>query len=280
MRIGAHYSVAGSLEGAVRSARAAGANTMQIFTASPRMWRASRPGAEDIKRLKAARAECDVAPLVSHANYLINLASADETIRGKSILAFREELLRCILMGVDYLVVHPGNYKDQPLEAAIGAAALALADAAQGVPESPLMVLLENTAGQGASLGSRVEEIAAIRSLVDGQLPYRVGYCLDTCHAHAAGLDFVEAAAKLGFDNVPVIHTNDSKNPHGSRVDRHDNIGKGHLGEATFRAILTHPELRKKAFILETPFDNDGDDARDIAELKRLASANVTLAAD
>lgn len=241
------------------------------------MWRGTRPAAEDVKRFRAARAELDIAPLVVHANYLINLASVDETIRGKSIVAFREELLRCLLVGADYLVVHPGNYKDQTVETGVGAVALALMEAAEGVPgaagavEGKLTVLLENTAGQGASLGSRPSELEAIRALAKDKFPFPIGYCLDTCHAHAAGLDFIAAAERLGFDNVPVIHANDSKTPRGSRVDRHENIGKGHLGEAEFAALLAHPHLRGKAFILETPFEEDGDDAKDIAALKRLA---------
>ena len=272
-RIGAHYSVSGSLEQAARDAHKAGANTLQIFTASPRMWRASRPQAEDVKRFAAARVELDLSPLVVHANYLINLASVDETIRGKSIQAFREELLRCIMVGADFLVVHPGNYKDQTVETGVGAAALAIMEAAEGVPASKLTLLLENTAGQGASLGSRAAELVAIRSIAQDKVPFGMGYCLDTCHAFAAGLDFIETAGQLGFANVPVIHANDSKNPRGSRVDRHENIGKGTLGEEAFRHILAHPELRGKAYILETPFEEDGDDARDIAALRRLGLA-------
>lgn len=238
------------------------------------MWRGSRPAAEDVKRFRAARAELDIKPLVVHANYLINLASVDETIRGKSILAFREELLRCLMVGADYLVVHPGNYKDQTAETGVGAVALGLMESAEGVPASGgLMVLLENTAGQGASLGSRPSELEAIRALAADKFPFRLGYCLDTCHAHASGLDFIQAAERLGFDNVPVIHANDSKTPRGSRVDRHENIGKGHLGEAEFAALFAHPRLRSKAYILETPFEEDGDDAKDIAALRRLAAA-------
>ena len=248
-----------------------GANTLQIFTASPRMWRGSRPGADDVKRFAAARAELDLKPLVVHANYLINLASIDETIRGKSIQAFREELLRCIMIGVDFLVVHPGNHKDQTVETGIAAIALALMEAAESVPESSLTLLLENTAGQGASLGSRVQELAMIRALTEGKLPFRTGYCLDTCHCFAAGLDLIEAATALGFEHVHVIHSNDSKAPRGSRVDRHENIGKGHIGEAPFELILTHPKLRSKAFILETPCEDEADFAVDIAVLRRLA---------
>ena len=270
-RIGAHYSVGGSLEQAARDAHKAGANTMQIFTASPRMWRASRPGAEDVKRFRAARVELDIAPLVVHGNYLVNLASIDETIRGKSIQAFREELLRCIMVGADYLVLHPGNYKDQTAETGVAAVALGIMEAAEGVPQSNLTLLLENSAGQGASLGSRISEMIAIRSLVDGKVPFAVRYCMDTCHAFSAGLDFIAACSQLGFENVPVIHANDSKTPRGSRVDRHENIGKGHIGPEPFREILAHPELRHKAFILETPFEVDGDDARDIAALRALS---------
>ncbi len=271
IRIGAHYSVGGSLEQAALDAHKAGANTLQIFTASPRMWRSSRPAAAAVKRFAAVRTELDLVPLVVHGNYLINLASIDETIRGKSIQAFREELLRCIMLGVDYLVLHPGNYKDQTVETAIGAVALGIMEAAEGVPGSKLTLLLENSAGQGASLGTSVVELAAMRSLVDGKVSFAVKYCMDTCHAFAAGLDFIDACGQLGFEQVPVIHANDSKTPRGSRVDRHENIGKGHIGEEHFRQILSHPELRSKAYILETPFEEEGGDALDIATLVRLA---------
>lgn len=272
IRIGAHYSVGGSLEQSAREAHKAGANTLQIFTASPRMWRGSRPSAEAVKRFSAVRAELDLAPLVVHGNYLINLASIDPVIRGKSAQAFQEELLRCVMMGVDYLVLHPGNYKEQTVETAIGAVALGIMEAAEGVPASKLTLLLENSAGQGASVGSRAVELEAIRSLIEGKVPFAVKYCMDTCHTFAAGLDFIESCEKLGFENVPVIHANDSRTPRGSRVDRHDNIGKGHIGEEHFRQILAHPELRGKAYILETPFEEEGDDARDIATLVRLAA--------
>jgi deoxyribonuclease-4 len=271
-RIGAHFSVSGSLEQAARTAHKAGANTLQIFTASPRMWRGSRPDAGDVQRFAAARAELDLAPLAVHANYLINLASIDETIRGKSVQAFREELLRCLLLGVDFLVVHPGNYKDQSVETGIAAVALAVMEAAEGLPETRLTLLLENTAGQGASLGSRPRELAMIRALTEGKLPFRTGYCLDTCHCFAAGIDLIESAALLGFEHVHVIHSNDSKAPRGSRVDRHEKIGQGCIGETPFQQILTHPELRKKAFILEVPCEEDADYAVEIAVLKRLAN--------
>lgn len=271
LRIGAHFSVSGSLEQSARSAHKVGANTLQIFTSSPRMWRGSRPNADDVKRFAAARAELDLTPLVSHANYLINLASIDPTIRGKSVQAFREELLRCMLIGVDFLVVHPGNYKDQSVETGIAAVALGIMEAAEGLPDTNLTLLLENTAGQGASLGSRPKELAMIRALTEGKLPFRTGYCLDTCHCFASGVEFIESAEMLGFDNVHVIHANDSKAARGSRVDRHEKIGKGCIGEAPFQEILRHPELRKKAYILEVPCEEDAEFADDIAVLRRLA---------
>jgi deoxyribonuclease-4 len=272
LRIGAHFSVSGSLEQAARSAHQAGANTLQIFTASPRMWRGSRPKADDAKRFSAVRAELDLSPLVVHANYLINLASIDPVIRGKSVQAFREELERCIMLGVDFLVVHPGNYKDQTVETGTAAVALGIIEAAEALPASDgFTLLLENTAGQGASLGSHPAELSVIRSLTEGKLPFAMGYCLDTCHCFAAGIDLIETAGTLGFEHVHVIHSNDSKTPHGSRVDRHENIGKGHIGAAPFAQILMHPQLRKKAFILETPCENDADFAADITVLQRLA---------
>ena len=155
----------------------------------------------------------------------------------------------------------------------MAAVARSILQAAEGVPESNLTLLLENTAGQGASLGSRPSELSAIKALTEGKLPFKTGYCLDTCHCFASGIDLIESASQLGFEHVHVIHSNDSKAPRGSRVDRHAKIGKGCIGEAGFQPIVTHPELRKKAFILEVPCEEDAEFAVDIAVLRRLSGA-------
>jgi deoxyribonuclease-4 len=280
LRIGIHTSIAGSLENAALKAAELGANTFQIFSASPRMWRASMPGRQQIVALRRTRERLDLHPLAIHVNYLINLASIDPVIRKKSIEAFRGELERAEVIGAEYLVTHPGSYKDQALEQALAAFALGLAEAA-GERAPQVTVLLENTAGSGFHIGARLEELRRIRELAARETDLAVGYCLDTCHLLAAGFDIASEAGLekmvgdadriLGLENVEVVHTNDSKMPLGSHMDRHANIGEGHIGAEGFRRILAHPQLRTKAFILETPKESDGDDKRNVEKLKRLA---------
>jgi deoxyribonuclease-4 len=284
LRLGIHTSTSGSLEGAALTAAELGANTFQIFSASPRMWRARVPDPEQIRLIRAARERFDLNPLVVHANYLINLASQDPLIRAKSIDGFRGEIERAAAIGAEYLVVHPGSYRGQSVEAGIAAVALGLRDAAAGLRTLQVKVLLENTAGCGAALGSRFEELHSIRALARDLTSLPVGYCFDTCHLLAAGFDIATSAGLrntlrdaeliLGLENVCVIHANDSKTPLGSRVDRHANIGDGYIGRDAFRRILTHPKLRTKPFILETPVDEPGDDRRNLDTLKALAAGN------
>ena len=251
------------------------------------MWRASTPNPADIRLLERARQKLDLTPLVIHDNYLINLASMDPTIRSKSILAFRGELERANAIGAEYLVAHPGSYKGQTAEEGVINFAHGVAEAAEGLRFRRLTLLLECTAGGGCLLGSRFEELRAIRDLAIGLTDLPIGYCLDTCHLLAAGFDIrsEEGVAKtvrwaeriLGMKHVKVIHANDSKTPLGSRVDRHANIGEGHIGEEGFRRILAHPRLTKLPFILETPVDNEGDDRRNIETLKALCPRSHTI---
>jgi deoxyribonuclease-4 len=281
LRIGIHTSRSKSLESAALEAHRLGGNTFQIFSASPRMWRALKPDPADIKRLMAARERLDLRPLVIHTNYLVNLATLDPEIRAKSVLSFRGELDRARDIGADYLVVHPGNYKGQTVEQGLAAFALGLAEASAGFKAPELTVLLENTVGSGAQLGQRFEELRMIRELTARETDLPIAYCLDTCHLLAAGFNIVEpggleqtvASAErfLGMDLVKVIHANDSKGGLGSHLDRHDNIGKGKIGEAGFRLVLTHPKLRTKPFILETPREDDEQGKLDIEALKRLS---------
>jgi deoxyribonuclease-4 len=281
LRIGIHTSRAKSLEESALEAHRLGANTFQIFSASPRMWRASTPDPNDIRRLAAARERLDLKPLVIHTNYLVNLATLDPEIRTKSITSFRGELDRAKAIGADYLVVHPGNYKNQSLEQGLAAFALGLAEAAAEFSAPSLTVLLENTVGGGTKIGQRFEEIRMIRDLAARETDLAIGYCLDTCHLLAAGFNIVETAGLeatvtsaesiLGLDNVKVFHANDSKGALGSHLDRHENIGKGQIGEVGFARILTHPKLRDKPFILETPREDDALGRADIDALKRLS---------
>lgn len=258
-----------------------GANTFQIFSSSPRQWKASVPSATAIQLLHNAREKHDLFPLVIHDNYLINLASADEEIRRKSIEAFRGELVRAIAIGAEFLVAHPGNYKGLSIEQGLHNVLAGIAEAGQGLVFGKLMLLIECTAGAGAQLGGRFEELHVLREFAPKLTELPVGFCLDTCHLLASGYDITteaglhetltEADRLLGLDNVHVIHANDSKGALGSHLDRHQNIGEGHIGIEAFRRIVNHPRLRDKAFILETPVDQPGDDRRNLDTLKSLA---------
>jgi len=247
------------------------------------MWRARLPDPAQVKLLQAARERFDLYPLAIHVNYLINLASVDPVVRPKSIEAFRGELDRAAAIGAEYLVLHPGNYKGRSVEEGIAAFVLGLEEAAQGFHAPGLTVLLENTAGSGASLGSRFEELRAIRDRAGELTHLPIGYCLDTCHLLAAGFNIATAAGlratvvhienTIGLEHVHLFHANDSKTKLGSRVDRHAHIGAGHIGMEGFRRILRHPKLRHKPFVLETPIDKPGDDRRNLQTLKALATA-------
>ena len=248
------------------------------------MWRISpTPPESEVKLLKRARERHDLYPLVVHDNYLINLASCTESLRQQSMQAFRGEIERALAIGAEYLVAHPGNCRGHSVEQGIYSVIRSLAEAAQGLNTAPLTVLLENTAGAGAALGSRLEELAVMRQFAAELTDLKIGFCIDTCHLLVSGFDISNSAGvaqtvaaidqALGWDNIPVIHSNDSKAPLGSHVDRHENIGKGHIGEQGFRAILTHPRLRSKAFILETPHDNPADEHHNLEMLKKLSAA-------
>lgn len=281
IRIGIHTSIAGEIASALDLAYNLGANALQIFSASPRMWRRPANGAKGVDpsalRFRARREELKLGPLVIHDNYLINLASPDRILRVRSIQAFHEEIVRAIALGADFLVAHPGSGKGASMSAAISAIADGLKQASRGVNFGNLRILLENTAGQGTSVGSRFAEI---KSIIDQCPELPLGVCVDTAHLFAAGHDLrtaeglegalAEIEATVGLARVLVIHTNDSKSALGSHLDRHEHIGKGKIGRDAFRRILNHPRLAGRAFILETPIDRPGDDRRNIETLWRL----------
>jgi len=280
MRAGLHTSIAGSLEGAALEAAELGANTFQIFSSSPRQWKASVPSEPAIRLLQRAREKHDLHPLVIHDNYLINLASADEVIRRESIDAFRGELIRALAIGAEYLVAHPGNYKGHTIEQGIFHFLEGVAEAARNLPPGSVTLLIENTVGAGAQLGGRFEELQVMREFAPRMTDLPIGFCLDTCHLLASGFDVTstkglqhtldEADRMLGLENVRVIHANDSKGALGSHLDRHQNIGEGCIGLEAFGRIVNHPQLRDKPFILETPVENPGDDRKNLETLQRL----------
>ncbi|MBI1354449.1 MAG: deoxyribonuclease IV [Acidobacteria bacterium] len=280
-RFGAHTSVAGGLANGAREAIALGANAFQIFTRSPRMWAAPPLDAADVAELGRLRREGDLRPLVIHGSYLLNLAAGDPANRARSILGFRDEVERAAAIDADYLVFHPGSAKDfETPEEAIDSLSDALAEALEGVECGSLTILFENTAGGGASLGRRFEELAAIREAAAAKVRAPLGFCLDTCHLFAAGYDIGEscileetlaaADALLGLGAVRVIHCNDSKGKLGSRIDRHARLGEGLLGWDAMERIVQRPELADKVFILETPHDDDGTHTQGVAALRRM----------
>jgi deoxyribonuclease IV len=284
IRIGIHTSIAGDLAGALDMAHGLGANALQIFSASPRMWArgGGRIAEVDAKRFRERREALRLGPLAIHANYLINLGSPNPVLRVKSVQAFHQEIVRAQALGADFLIVHPGSAVDGARESAIAAVAQSLKQAARGVRLGEMQILLENTAGQGACVGCHFSEL---RAIVDACSELRLGVCVDTAHLFAMGWDIRTEAGldrtlreidtAVGLARVPVIHTNDSKMALGSRVDRHDHIGKGKIGRDAFRWLLSHPRLVGKAFLLETPVDKPGDDRRNVAMLWRLTGKIV-----
>jgi deoxyribonuclease-4 len=243
------------------------------------MWRGSRLDPADVKLFRKARDKYGLSPLVVHDNYLINLPASDDVVRGKSIVSYRGEIERALAVEADYLVAHPGSCRGQTAEQAIECMVKSVAEATEGLRSRKLTLLWEITAGQGMCLGWRVDELQEIARRTAEVVDFPVAYCVDTAHVFASGLDFIETVKTLGWDRVRVIHTNDSKVPFGSRRDRHEHIGRGYIGEKAFHRILTHPKLRDKAFILETPVEQEGDDRRNIETLKRLCRKSRTTTA-
>ncbi len=216
----------------------------------------------------------------AHDSYLINLASPDRSLRARSEEAFRAELERCHRLGLDALVSHPGHAVAGPRREALARNGAAIAEALDRSP-GPTRLLLETTAGSGSALGWRFDELAELLETVPRRLRGRLGICLDTAHVHAAGYDLrneydaviLELDDVIGLDRLGLIHLNDSKTALGSRVDRHEHIGKGELGDAPFRAIMTDPRLAGVPRVLETPKGDDPvvSDRRNLRRLRRLA---------
>ncbi len=280
MKVGVHTSIAGGVENAAHHAKKIGCDTFQMFSANPRGWRATALEPEACLKFRVAREKYQLAPVVIHDNYLINLASADSFIREKSIAAFRGELARATALGADYLVTHPGSSKGTTTERAIANCVESLKKAADGFHLDGLTVLIENTAGQGSAIGRTFEEVAGMMRGACRALP--VGACIDTAHCFAAGYSIhtpdgldktvLQLDATVGVAKVRVIHANDSKTVFDSHADRHEHIGKGYIGAEAFRRIVQHPKLRAIPFICETPVDRPGDDKRNIRMMRKLAN--------
>ena len=279
-RIGIHTSTAGGVHNAAERAYRLGCNTFQIFSSSPRQWAPYELGELQCAEMSRLRTHYNLKPLVIHTNYLVNLASSNELFLEKSIEAFRGEVERALSLCADYLVLHPGSFRGADRETGLVRVAAAIAASTQGLDLAAgnLTVLLENTAGAEFSLGGSFDQVAELLARLRGIIP--VGACIDTCHTHVAGYDIVSDEgyrqtiaylnATVGLANVRVWHCNDAKAPRGSKLDRHEHIGKGHLGLKSFRRLLNDPRLAHAAFIAETPIDRPGDDRRNVEALKRL----------
>ena len=280
VRIGIHLGTTGGISNSIERAREIGANTLQIFSTSPRMWRAAKVDPKQAARTRELRAALDVGPLVVHTSYLVNVCSQTEEVREKSVLAFRGEIERALALGAEFLVLHPGSWKGLTRDEGLKLAAASISRAIDGLPwqEANFRILIENTAGSEFSLGGSFDQVAELVHRLKASAP--VGVCLDTCHAHVAGYDLVtaegyeqtmaQAAATVGFEAVRVWHMNDAKAARGSKLDRHEHIGKGTMGLEPFRRLLNDPRFAHAAFIAETPVDAPGDEERNVRALKSL----------
>ncbi|HZP48584.1 MAG TPA: deoxyribonuclease IV [Vicinamibacterales bacterium] len=287
-RLGAHMSVAGGLPRAVDRAVAHGCEALQIFAKNASQWRGREIPAAEIREFRAKVKASGIRPVVSHASYLINLATTNRALRRQSIAAMGDELDRAEALGLLGVVLHPGCYtagNEADGLALIADGLLALLRARR---RGRTMVLLEQTAGQGTALGATFEQLASIMAKMNDHR--RVGVCLDTCHLLAAGYDlttdegyastFAQFERLIGIERLKAFHLNDSKRPLGSRVDRHEHIGDGFVGLGAFRRIVNDPRFRDLPMMLETPKTEgrspnviavDPLDERNLNTLRRLA---------
>ena len=260
MRIGAHMSVAGGVSRAVERARLHGCEALQIFTKNASQWKGKPLDPVEVRAFREAIAASGITPVVSHASYLINMATTAPGLRDQSTAAFADELDRAEALGLSGVVIHPGTCTAGTEADALRLIAASIRAALDARPKRRTMVLLEHTAGQGRTVGHRFEHLAVILEHLDGSP--RVGVCLDTCHLVASGYDIVtergyrdtfEAFDRLvGLDRLKAFHGNDSKKPCGSRVDRHEHIGDGCLGLEPFRRLLNDPRFATLPILIET----------------------------
>ena len=281
-RIGIHTSTSGGVETAAERAYRLGCNTFQVFSSSPRQWKPYDLSSSQCDVMSNLRSKYDLKPLVIHANYLINVAGANEEMLAKSVAAFRAETERALALCAEYLVLHPGSWRGTSREEGLARAALTLEAATRGLdlPKSKLTILIENTAGAEFSLGSSFEQVSELVERLRPVIP--VAACIDTCHTHVSGYDIVsdegyektlqQLEATIGLKNIPVWHCNDAKAARGSKLDRHEHIGKGTIGLDPFRRLLNDPRTAHAAFLAETPVDEPLDDQRNVEALKSLVS--------
>ncbi len=282
--LGAHMSIAGGLEKAIYRGKETGCQVIQLFTRDNTRWKVKKLSCQEIEAFLGAAQETGVRAVATHDSYLINLASSRPEIREKSFKALADEMERTKLLKVPYLVMHPGSHLGEGESRGIKRVAQALEELYEETRAYAVTILLETTAGQGTQIGYRLEQIAGILEACAAK--ENLGLCIDTCHMFAAGYDFstVEKYSKLiktiedtvGLERLKLVHVNDSKRGLGSRVDRHEAIGKGQIGLKPFTFFLTDPRFQEIPFILETPkgVDENGLDMDlvNLATLKKLAN--------
>ncbi len=272
-------SIAGGIHKALWRGKQLGCDTIQIFTKNANQWRAKPLVPGDIDAFQKAWQQTGINPIMAHDSYLINLASPEEGLYRQSLKALGEELQRAEALRLPYLIMHPGSHKGSGEQEGLHRIAQGINLLYHRGGGTEVMILLETTAGQGTNLGYRFEHLAKIIELVEED--ERVGVCLDTCHVFAAGYDistpegyeatFEEFHRIIGLDRLKVIHINDSRAQLGTRIDRHEHIGRGHLGLETFRRLLQDTRFAALPFILETPKgkDSQGEDW-DVVNLRVL----------
>ncbi|AOV94976.1 endonuclease IV [Nanohaloarchaea archaeon SG9] len=275
-RIGAHVSISGGVEKAVNRQEDAGGNCGQIFAGSPRTWKVSSYEEEEGEKFHELRGEGDQNPYVIHSTYLVNLATPKDDLFRKSLKCLQEELEAAGKLGVEYVVFHPGSHTGSGRENGIERIAEGLDEL--DIPEN-VTLLLENTAGKGTTLGKSMGELRQMMEATDTDNE-KIGVCIDTCHAHAAGYelreqegfeDFIqEIKEDLGLENLKVLHLNDSKDEKGSEKDNHEHIGEGNIGLDGFRNVVNSEALKKKPMVLETPVEDDKGYRENIEELRGL----------
>jgi deoxyribonuclease-4 len=275
--LGAHVSISGGLHTAIDAGTQLGCQAIQIFTKNNRQWAYTHYTTQEAQDFITQQKQSNIRTVVSHASYLINLASPNVEVYTNSLRALEAECIRCDQLAIPYLVLHPGSYLSTTPSEGLKKIARSI-DLIYEKKQYNVIITLENTAGQGTSLGASCEELATIYQLVEHK--EQIGFCFDTCHAFAAGYDlrtekdceetFTHWANTINLQKLHVLHLNDSKTPFHSKKDRHEHIGQGYIGLNAFTWILHQKQFAHCAKIIETPIDEKGNHATNLAILRKL----------
>ncbi|TVP39548.1 deoxyribonuclease IV [Candidatus Nitrosocosmicus arcticus] len=284
LKLGVHVSISGGISHSVDNALEIGCSAFQIFTRSPRQWKTKEltPHETDIFKEKLDNSPINPKSVVVHMPYLPNLSAPTSEMYEKSILVLTDEVTRCNMLGVPYLIIHLGSHLGQGPKNGINQLVNACRKSLDaysdlGLPRNKVKILLENSAGQKNSIGSRIEEIQSIFHIL-GQNDF--GLCLDTCHLFAAGYDLSTGSnvstlidlvdSSIGLENLKIIHLNDSKGDLGSNLDRHYHVGLGKIGEGGLKSLINNKKLSQVPFIMETPIDSIRNDADNLEFVRNV----------